>query len=529
MHAMVSPLPLFAVALVLAIAVAVVGVCIANASASASTTDSLEAFAVASSSPELTKAGQLRSDPNLCTLWPSGYSFSAEGLVSHPTSTAADPKCVMLRGGLGLLKTSDPRSCEPHPDLPSVNWTNPLNAMDVKVSPDNVAGLDRCTVRFAPGATAAELEVIDAALSTAGAELRSDLQVVQDRLERTTASLVRTSGQLGDDSMAMTGVTGKLGEATAALDAAQAKQTQTQKALADKAQADRDAMLQAAASFQTQYSGMQQGFDAQLAAQQGASAQSRAAVAADASAALQRAQQLCQTQSQKMQADAQNEQQGLNAQIRDTQAACDAQLQQLQQAVNGAYQGCMQRRAEAAAAAERQRQAAIAAAQAAHAAAQAQAQAQAQQRAQQQAAAAAAAAAAATHGGYGRQNGTDYPYNDIAYWSGVSAEWCVNRCNENDACVGAQYGVSRNECWIKRALTGGYSHGDRVIYRRPDARWVVGNNGSVSCDFYCRGTGYGPWNSELPREWNGAKSVGQNGNQCLCKTTGTGWERGLGW
>ena len=36
-------------------------------------------------------------------------------------------------------------------------------------------------------------------------------------------------------------------------------------------------------------------------------------------------------------------------------------------------------------------------------------------------------------------------------------------------------------------------------------------------------------NSELPREWNGAKSVGQSGNHCLCKSTGSGWERGIGW
>jgi len=63
-----------------------------------------------------------------------------------------------------------------------------------------------------------------------------------------------------------------------------------------------------------------------------------------------------------------------------------------------------------------------------------------------------------------------------------------------------------------------------------------GNNGSVSCDRYCRGIGGGPWNGELPRSWNGAQCAGYDsdiggcyttfrrpGAGCVCEETGTGW------
>jgi hypothetical protein len=63
-----------------------------------------------------------------------------------------------------------------------------------------------------------------------------------------------------------------------------------------------------------------------------------------------------------------------------------------------------------------------------------------------------------------------------------------------------------------------------------------GNNGSVSCDRYCRGIGGGPWNGELPRSWNGAQCAGydsdiggcyttfrRSGAGCVCEETGTGW------
>jgi hypothetical protein len=70
---------------------------------------------------------------------------------------------------------------------------------------------------------------------------------------------------------------------------------------------------------------------------------------------------------------------------------------------------------------------------------------------------------------------------------------------------------------------------------------VYGNNGSVTCDTYCGGTGGNPWNGELPADWNGAKCVNAYGSaeeagcyntftnnssspgSCLCQQTGTGW------
>ena len=73
---------------------------------------------------------------------------------------------------------------------------------------------------------------------------------------------------------------------------------------------------------------------------------------------------------------------------------------------------------------------------------------------------------------------------------------------------------------------------------------VGGNNGTVSCDQYCRGPRSiwpnaepGPWNGELPREWNGAKCIRSSGPDvgcnsapglrggftCVCEKTNKGW------
>ena len=86
---------------------------------------------------------------------------------------------------------------------------------------------------------------------------------------------------------------------------------------------------------------------------------------------------------------------------------------------------------------------------------------------------------------------------------------------------------------------------------------VVSNNGTVSCDTYCRGVGGHSWNAEMPAEWNGAKCVGSSDSRygckgvpgavngaycekgkdkgdgngscpqsCTCEATGTGWYQG---
>jgi hypothetical protein len=71
-----------------------------------------------------------------------------------------------------------------------------------------------------------------------------------------------------------------------------------------------------------------------------------------------------------------------------------------------------------------------------------------------------------------------------------------------------------------------------------DTQFVYSNNGSVSCNTFCGGTGGGPWNGELPKEWNGATCImtspdipncdstfsASGGSYCLCTKTGTGWK-----
>ena len=74
-------------------------------------------------------------------------------------------------------------------------------------------------------------------------------------------------------------------------------------------------------------------------------------------------------------------------------------------------------------------------------------------------------------------------------------------------------------------------------FKRPQ-QWAYGDNGTVSCNRYCGGIGGGPWNNELPRDWNGARCVGHvpvigscdslftnhSGAGCLCEKTGQGWK-----
>ena len=68
---------------------------------------------------------------------------------------------------------------------------------------------------------------------------------------------------------------------------------------------------------------------------------------------------------------------------------------------------------------------------------------------------------------------------------------------------------------------------------------VNGNNGTVSCATYCGGVGGGPWNGELPVNWNGASCVSTPNNPsvgcgnaagypitCRCTPTGKGWNTG---
>jgi len=65
---------------------------------------------------------------------------------------------------------------------------------------------------------------------------------------------------------------------------------------------------------------------------------------------------------------------------------------------------------------------------------------------------------------------------------------------------------------------------------------AYGNNGSTSCKAFCEGIGGGPWNGELPQNWNGAycqdtigggncNTVKGSPTQCICAQSGWGWSQ----
>ena len=184
------------------------------------------------SNDELTNAAQVYADPTRCTLWPAGYSFDAEGLVAHPSSTPTDPKCILVRNGMGLLQSADATQCDTQPDQLDLKWENPLNRAGTsgnvitRVFSDHVSGLDRCTVSFRPDATAEDLATADVAIVTAGSELRSRLPIVLRALETTTSSLgvavtklthataqmVTDAAQLGSGTTALSSCKGQLAE-----------------------------------------------------------------------------------------------------------------------------------------------------------------------------------------------------------------------------------------------------------------------------------------------------------------------------
>ena len=147
---------------------------------------------------ELTTKGKLYADPTLCTVVGadgSPYSFRSEGLAAHPTSSAEDPKCIVVRDGMGLLMSADPTAgCVPVKDQPELHWINPLSQVGnggaiASLYADHIAGLDRCTLSLDPSASSADYGVVDAALMLAGADRRSTLPLVLNQLETTTASL----------------------------------------------------------------------------------------------------------------------------------------------------------------------------------------------------------------------------------------------------------------------------------------------------------------------------------------------------
>lgn len=141
----------------------------------------------------------------------------------------------------------------------------------------------------------------------------------------------------------------------------------------------------------------------------------------------------------------------------------------------------------------------------------------------------------------------------LGYGNGnvTSVDQCYGLASANGyKNFGVQYGgqcwAGNNEDWKRYGGIPEDSCGDlgttlnnkvhTIRKKTKNTQNVYGNNGSVSCDMYCNGINNGPWNGELPREWNGAKCIGTPANPaigcksghssalvCTCERTGTGW------
>ena len=67
-----------------------------------------------------------------------------------------------------------------------------------------------------------------------------------------------------------------------------------------------------------------------------------------------------------------------------------------------------------------------------------------------------------------------------------------------------------------------------VLYAAPicgtgtDCQTVNGDDGSVPCESYCMGINGGPWNGELPAEWNGAACAFTSDAKVSCRGPTTG-------
>jgi hypothetical protein len=98
--------------------------------------------------------------------------------------------------------------------------------------------------------------------------------------------------------------------------------------------------------------------------------------------------------------------------------------------------------------------------------------------------------------------------------------------------------------FVSDKLTAAQVQVVRTIENGTGWKTVHGNNGTVTCQQYCSGprsigAAPGPWNGELPREWNGAKCIRSSnpdvgcdrgppggvtpGFTCVCEKTGKGW------
>ena len=76
----------------------------------------------------------------------------------------------------------------------------------------------------------------------------------------------------------------------------------------------------------------------------------------------------------------------------------------------------------------------------------------------------------------------------------------------------------------------------RIVDTKVPVQDAAGNNGTVTCDMYCKGAGGGSWGGQLPAGWNGARCIGCSSNPdlgcdkgsssamtCKCEMTNGGW------
>jgi hypothetical protein len=110
-------------------------------------------------------------------------------------------------------------------------------------------------------------------------------------------------------------------------------------------------------------------------------------------------------------------------------------------------------------------------------------------------------------------------------WNGAK---CVSTSPDIPNCNSKFTATPNSYCVCGKTGTGWYYVPPQKTYR---------NDGTVSCSTYCGGTGGGPWNNELPAEWNGARCIGTSpdikdcnstfsytsNTYCICDRTGTGW------
>lgn len=131
------------------------------------------------------------------------------------------------------------------------------------------------------------------------------------------------------------------------------------------------------------------------------------------------------------------------------------------------------------------------------------------------------------------------PDNIQCFIGGMTNDIMKQKCDNDPNCRGYNFFIDagKNFSGCLKTKTNITNANPTVLNMCAKSQGTGGNNGTVTCEHYCRGPGGGkPWNGELPQSWNGATCAGslnnpaigcnagsQYGITCLCKATGTGW------